>query len=243
MITLKNVSKSYGDQQIIQDFSLTVNAPVFGFLGQNGAGKTTIMKMLVGLTAPTSGTITIDGTASTELAHREHIGFMPENPYFYNRLTGLESLMFYHQLFKHSPRKTVAQYEEALQQLGIFDARNRMVATYSKGMKQRLGLAQALINDPKYIFLDEPLDGLDPLGRNSMKEIIKQLRDQGKKVFFNSHILFDVEELCDAIGIIHRGTLIYHGSVANFCHGEPLEHRFVSTIKALPQHTEITSTL
>lgn len=240
MIVLKDITKIYGNQAVVENFNLKVDAPVFGFLGQNGAGKTTVMKMLVGLTTPTSGSITINGIASTELAHRAHIGFMPENPYFYHRLTGLESLIFYHQLFRNAPRKTTAQYEEVLAELGIFEARHRYVSTYSKGMKQRLGLAQALINDPDYIFLDEPLDGLDPLGRNAMKEIIKKLRGRGKKIFFNSHILFDVEELCDAIGIIHRGKLIYSGPVSKFTHGEPLEHQFVKTIRALPEHAEIT---
>lgn len=233
MIVIKDVTKQYDEQTVVKDINLTVDVPVFGFLGQNGAGKTTIMKMIVGLATPTSGSITIGGAVASELATRARIGFMPENPYFYNRLTGLESLIFYHQLFRNAARKTTEQYEQILRHVGIFDARHRYVSTYSKGMKQRLGLAQALINDPEYIFLDEPLDGLDPLGRNDIKMIIKQLRDQGKKIFFNSHILFDVEELCDAIGIIHQGKLIYTGSVKNFCQGQPLEHRFVHTIQQL----------
>lgn len=231
MINIHHVTKRYGTQTVVKDFSLSVDVPVFGFLGQNGAGKTTLMKMIVGLTSPTSGSVTINGLPSASLAVRERIGFMPENPYFYQRLTGLESLMFYHQLFRHSPRKTTAEYEAVLAKLGIYDARHHLVQTYSKGMKQRLGLAQAMINDPEYIFLDEPLDGLDPLGRQEIKAIIKHLRDSGKKLFFNSHILFDVEELCDAIGIIHAGELIYTGSVANFCQSESLEQRFVNEIQ------------
>ena len=233
MIEITHLTKRYGGDTIVDDLSLSIpKGKVFGFLGQNGAGKTTTMKMIVGLTTPDGGSVTIGGKPYTDVGMREHIGYMPEAPYFYDRLTGLEFLKFCGHLFRAEAQPTTARYEEILKQVGIFDARNRAISTYSKGMKQRLGFAQTLVNDPDYIFLDEPLDGLDPVGRAEIKNIIKDLHRGGKTVFFNSHILWDTEELCDEIGIIHAGKLLYHGEVAKFCHGEPLEKKFVELVRS-----------
>jgi ABC-2 type transport system ATP-binding protein len=232
MIEIRNLRKSYGDRPVVDDLSLTVKTgSVFGFLGPNGAGKTTTMKMLVGLVRADSGTIKIDGHEPYEQACREHIGFMPEDPYFYDRLTGMEFLAFCGQLFKKSYRKTEKEYGEILKLVGIYDARSQRIATYSKGMKQRLGFAQALVNDPVHIFLDEPLDGLDPIGRREIKLMIQKLHAAGKTVFFNSHVLADVEEICHEIGIIHRGKLVYAGEVKQFCNGRTLEEQFVAAIE------------
>ncbi|HTY39838.1 MAG TPA: ABC transporter ATP-binding protein [Candidatus Paceibacterota bacterium] len=232
MIELSHITKAYKKRKVVDDFTLTVHAPIFGFLGQNGAGKTTIMKMMVGLTLSTAGTITIGGKPAGEAATKEMTGFMPESPYFYERLTGLEFLRFCGELFQKSRAKTDDDYGALLKKVGIYGAKDRYVSTYSKGMKQRLGFAQALVNDPEYIFLDEPLDGLDPVGRKEMKTIIRALKAEGRNVFFNSHILYDIEELCDEMGIVHSGKLLYAGPVKAFTQGKSLEERFVETVEA-----------
>ncbi|MDP3772021.1 MAG: ABC transporter ATP-binding protein [bacterium] len=232
MIEIRSITKRYFEDTAVDNLSLTVGkGSVFGFLGPNGAGKTTTMKMMVGLVHPDEGTILINGTTPRECVTREHIGFMPENPSFYERLTGLEFLMFCGRLFPKTRFSAEAHCRTLLELLGIIEAADRPIRGYSKGMKQRLGFAQALVNEPAYLLLDEPLDGLDPIGRREMKLIIKKLRGDGTTIFFNSHILADVEEICDAIGIIHRGTLVYAGAVAPFCQGRPLEERFVAVIQ------------
>ncbi len=232
MIEISHLSKSYYGQKIVDDVSFVIpRNSVFGFLGQNGAGKTTTIKMLVGITTADSGTITINNVSADDLDIKKRIGFMPEAPYFYDRLTGLEFLSFCGELFGLSD-KNREHYEEILQSVDLLEAGSRPIWTYSKGMKQRLGFAQALVNDPQYIFLDEPLDGLDPLGRRKIKEIIKTLKKRGKTIFFNSHILYDTEELCDLIGIIDEGKLLYAGPVLEFTKGKTLEESFVDLVEA-----------
>ena len=231
MIELSNITKIYGQKKVVNNLSLTIKkGAVFGFLGPNGAGKTTTIKMIVGLTRPDFGRVTIGGESPDHALTREIIGFMPEAPYFYDHLTGLEFLQFCSQLFS-PPSYTQEHYTQILKKIGIYEARNQMIRTYSKGMKQRLGFAQAIVNDPQYIFLDEPLDGLDPIGRRELKKIIKELKHLGKTIFFNSHILFDTEELCDEIGIIHNGMLLYAGAVKEFTNGKTLEEQFVATVE------------
>ncbi len=232
MVTISHVTKAYKKgEKVVDDFSLNVDVPVFGFLGQNGAGKTTIMKMIVGLLAPTSGKIEIDGEPAATEASKKKTGYMPETPYFYERMTGMEFIRFCDELDGSRGRERRGHYEELLRRVGIYDARNDEVRTYSKGMRQRLGFAQALVNNPKYLFLDEPFDGLDPLGRHEMKKVVLELKKEGKKIFLNTHILYDVEEVCDEVGIIHRGKLLYGGSVKKFCGGKPLEERFTETVE------------
>lgn len=249
MVEFSHLTKTYKKRNVVDDFSLTVDVPIFGFLGQNGAGKTTIMKMIVGLLAPTTGTIKIDGAPSASLEAKRKIGYMPETPYFYERMTGLEFLRFCDELSGHdsvSPHRigSVAHYESLLKKAGIFPARNAQIYTYSKGMRQRLGFAQALVNDPAYLFLDEPLDGLDPIGRREMKEAMLSLKHEGRHVFLNTHILADVEEVCDEVGIIHKGKLLYAGGVREFCAGKPLEERFMEIVEkhekqhAVPAHAQ-----
>lgn len=240
MIEVSGLVKTYGGQTVVNDLSFTIpQGTTFGFLGENGAGKTTTIKMLVGLAKPDSGTIRVGGISSLKRSMREHIGFMPEAPYFYDRLTGLEFLQFCDRLSSHAsaqaPQRPLSHYEEVLKSVGIYEARHKAIRAYSKGMKQRLGFAQAIVHDPDYIFLDEPLDGLDPIGRKEIKEIIKGLHAKGKTVFFNSHILYDTEQLCDQIGIIHAGTLLYCGPVAQFCQGKPLEEQYISLLESLPR--------
>ena len=231
MVDFSHLTKAYKKKVVVDDFTLSVDVPIFGFLGQNGAGKTTIMKMIVGLLTPTSGTITIDGALSSHPIFKKKLGYMPETPYFYERMTGMEFLRFCDELFEPVHGKT-AQYEEIFKKVGIYPARNAEIRTYSKGMRQRLGFAQSLVNDPEYLFLDEPLDGLDPIGRREMKEVMLVLKHEGRKIFLNTHILADVEEICDEVGIVHQGKLLYAGSVKAFCAGKPLEERFMEVVTA-----------
>lgn len=250
MLAISHLTKAYKKRNVVDDFSLTVDVPIFGFLGQNGAGKTTIMKMVVGLLAPTAGTIVLDGAPSAGAASKRRMGYMPETPYFYEHMTGLEFLRFCDELDGSAAggragdgrghggegRGRRAHYEAILRRVGIFEACNREIGTYSKGMRQRLGFAQALVNDPEYLFLDEPLDGLDPIGRREMKEVMRDLKREGRKIFLNTHILYDVEEVCEEVGVIHEGKLLYAGSVKEFCGGKPLEERFMEVVAAYEAH-------
>ena len=232
MIEIRNVSKTYGDQKVVNNLSLSIDKGiVFGFLGPNGAGKTTTIKMLTGINSPDEGKVEIDGYSPEISLVREKIGFKPEEPRFYDYLTGLEFMKFVGNLFEQSYQKTEDEYLEIMKSAGIYDARNKIVKNYSKGMRQRLGFAQATINDPEYIFLDEPLEGLDPIGRRELKDMIRKLKSRGKTIFFNSHILSDIEILCDKIGVIHQGELIYVGPVQGFCKGKNLEERFIEEIE------------
>lgn len=181
----------------------------FGLLGPNGAGKTTLLKILLGIIRPTSGQAQLLGEAVGDRAIRHRVGYLPENPYFYDHLTGQEMLTYAARLFG-LPRKEVRHRIPALLDLvGLppETIRKRPLRTYSKGMLQRLGLAQALINDPDVVFLDEPMSGLDPLGRYRVREVILWLKEQGKTIFFNSHILSDVEVICDRVALLDQGHL------------------------------------
>jgi ABC-2 type transport system ATP-binding protein len=235
MVEFSHLTKTYKKRVAVRDFTLSVDVPIFGFLGQNGAGKSTIMKMTVGLLTPTSGAIRIDGAAVTDPAFKKKIGYMPETPYFYEHMTGIEFLQFCDELFEPTAGKE-RNYEMLLKKVGIYGARDFAIKTYSKGMRQRLGFAQSLVNDPEYLFLDEPLDGLDPIGRREMKEVMLGLKAEGRKIFLNTHILYDVEEICEEVGIIHEGKLLYGGSVKEFCAGKPLEERFMEVIETHEAH-------
>src|SRR6185369_2454541 len=181
---------------------------IFGFLGPNGAGKTTTLKLLMRLIYPTSGGARILGRAIDDVETHSRIGYLPENPYFYDYLTGRELLDYTAALFG-MPRDVIAtRGQELLALVGLDSARaNRQLRKYSKGMLQRIGIAQALVNDPEVVFLDEPMSGLDPIGRREVRDLLLSLREQGKTVFFSSHILSDVEALCDRAAILSRGKL------------------------------------
>ncbi|MBM3261467.1 ABC transporter ATP-binding protein [Candidatus Kaiserbacteria bacterium] len=233
MIEIRDLKKTFGTHMAVDGISLSIKkGSVFGILGPNGAGKTTMMKVIVGLDRPTSGSVRIDGRDPAVRQTRESIGFMPESPSFYDHLTGLEFLTFCGSLF-HTQAMKHHEYLDLLKRVGIFEAKDAPICTYSKGMRQRLAFAQAIVNDPAYLFLDEPLDGLDPIGRRELKSIITALQKKGTTIVFNSHILFDTEELCDEIGILHHGSLLYSGPIEAFTKGQPLEERFVSVIQHL----------
>ena len=234
-ILISNLSKTYGTGKkkvhVVKNISLTVEkGTVFGFIGPNGAGKTSTIKMLVGLSRPTSGTITIKGGSPDDRSVKQKLGFMPESPLFYQYLTGEEFLDFIATLFKIENKQE--KIIKVLEEVNLLHAKDKRIRAYSKGMLQRLGLAQAIINDPEILFLDEPLDGLDPLGRAEVKKIILALKKQGKTIFINTHILGDVAEVCDRVGVIDHGEILAVDSPTNLSHGyRDLEDAFVHMIQ------------
>ena len=187
---------------------------VFGFLGPNGAGKTTTLKLLMQLIFPTSGRAEILGRPVGDLATRRRIGYLPENPYFYDYLTGEELLNYFAQLFGYGAADRRARVAALLDRVGIGKERRLQLRKYSKGMIQRVGIAQAILNDPEVVFLDEPMSGLDPLGRRDVRALILELRDQGRTVFFSSHILSDAEALCRRVAVVAAGRLAAVGRLS-----------------------------
>ncbi|HJO23026.1 MAG: ABC transporter ATP-binding protein [Myxococcota bacterium] len=195
---------------------------IFGFVGPNGAGKTTTLKVLMGLIGASAGRATILGCDVRDASVRRHVGFLPENPYFYDYLTGREILCFYARLSGVPRAHRDARVEELLGWVGLEQAAGARLRTYSKGMLQRIGIAQALVHDPQVVFLDEPMSGLDPIGRMEIRELILRLRSEGKTVFMNTHILPDVEMVCDRVAIIVNGRIRHEGAVDSFLgEGEP----------------------
>jgi len=180
---------------------------IFGFLGPNGAGKTTTLKLLMGLVFPTAGTARILGKNWTDPEVKAQIGFLPEQPYFYDYLTAHELLDYYGQLSGVPGKERPQRIEEVLTRVGLSDVKGLQLRKFSKGMLQRAGIAQAILHNPKLVFFDEPMSGLDPLGRREVRDLIEQLRGEGKTVFFSTHILSDAEALCDRVAIIHKGEL------------------------------------
>jgi ABC-2 type transport system ATP-binding protein len=188
---------------------------VFGFLGPNGAGKTTTLKLLMQLIFPTAGQVEILGRPVGDVRARQRIGYLPENPYFYDHLTAEELLVYFARLFGYSGPDARKRAVTLLDRVGIGPERRRQqLRKYSKGMVQRVGIAQALLNDPEVVFLDEPMSGLDPLGRRDVRALILELRDQGRTVFFSSHILADAEALCSRVAVVAGGRLAACGRLS-----------------------------
>ncbi len=211
-IDIADVHKTYrlkgGKVDALRGLSLSIGqGEVFGFLGPNGAGKTTTIKIMMGLIRPSAGQVRILGHDAGSALARKNVGYLPENPSFYDYLTAREYLVFIGKVFGMDHDHLRKRSEEVLKLLDLWDARNRSIRGYSKGMVQRLGLAQTLIHEPDVYVLDEPMSGLDPLGRALMKEVILGLKKKGKCVFFSTHITSDVEAVCDRVGIILGGTL------------------------------------
>jgi ABC-2 type transport system ATP-binding protein len=186
---------------------------VVGLLGPNGSGKTTTLKLLLGLLFPTEGQALIFGKDSTDVAKNERIGYLPEESYLYRFLNAEETLDFYGRLFDISPKVRQQRIDQLIAMVGLEQARKRQLKEYSKGMTRRIGLAQALINEPELILLDEPTSGLDPIGTREMKDLILRFRDQGKTIVMCSHLLADVQDVCDRIAILHQGELKELGRV------------------------------
>ena len=212
--------------EILRGVDLAV-APndVFGLLGPNGAGKTTTVKVALGLMRPSSGSVELGVPSLSQ------VGYMPENPYFYDYLSGTEFLAFCARLFGLDVETRRERVEALLGDVGLLAAADTHLRKYSKGMLQRIGIAQALINDPELVLLDEPMTGLDPVGRVEVKRIIERLHERGKTVLFNSHILSDVHELCSRIAIMREGRVVWQGSVAEAMDGAAtLEDFFMQVV-------------
>ena len=200
----------------LHSLNLEVNqGEVFGFLGPNGAGKTTTLKLLMQLIYPTSGRAEILGRPVGDIGVKRRIGYLPESPYFYDYLTAEELLLYFADLFGYDRAERHKRVARLLDEVGIADERRLQLRKFSKGMIQRVGIAQALINDPEVVFLDEPMSGLDPLGRRQVRGLILKLRDRGCTVFFSSHVLSDAEALCSRVAILAGGKLIASGRIAD----------------------------
>jgi ABC-2 type transport system ATP-binding protein len=217
----------------LDGLDLEVNAgEVFGFLGPNGAGKTTTMNVLLGFVPPKSGAAYLFGIDVRQPIARQRIGYLPEMTYYYKFLTAEELLRFYAKIFGLPRSEADKRIDQLLQLVELDSARKRSIKTYSKGMQQRVGLAQALINDPDLLILDEPTSGLDPLGRMKVREIIQRLKNEGKTVFFSSHELGEVETVCDRVAILHQGELKKIGRVSDLAqeYRGNLEQTFLKVI-------------
>ncbi|HEY7095604.1 MAG TPA: ABC transporter ATP-binding protein [Terriglobales bacterium] len=201
-------------KQALKPLHLSVEeGEIFGFLGPNGAGKTTTLKLLMGLVFPTSGTARILDREIHDPLVKAQIGFLPEQPYFYDYLTARELLDYYGQLSRVAARDRPRKIESVLAQVGLADAGNLQLRKFSKGMLQRVGIAQAILHDPRLVFFDEPMSGLDPMGRREVRDLMEELKQAGKTVFFSTHILSDAEALCDRVAIIHGGELRGVGAI------------------------------
>ena len=239
-VSIENLRVEYSSRDLGESTKVAVNSltlrvgqgEVFGFLGPNGAGKTSTMNVLLGFVPPTSGTARIFGVDVREPIARQRIGYLPEQTYYYKFLTAEELLRFYAGIFGIPRPETEARIDAVLKLVELDHARKRQIKTYSKGMQQRVGLAQALINNPDLLILDEPTSGLDPIGRMKVREIIQRLKGEGKTVFFSSHELGEVETVCDRVAILHQGELKTEGRVSDLLkeHSANLEQIFLKLI-------------
>jgi ABC-2 type transport system ATP-binding protein len=240
VVEIKDLRVEYPSRELGQRTKVAVNGlslkvaagEVFGFLGPNGAGKTTTMNVLLGFVNPTSGSASIFGVDVQQPIARQRIGYLPELTYYYKFLNAEELLRFYAKIFNIPEAEREIRIDEVLKLVELDHARTRLIKTYSKGMQQRAGLAQALINDPDLLILDEPTSGLDPLGRMKVREIIQRLKDRGKTVFFSSHELGEVETVCDRVAILCQGELKTEGTVAEITarHQMNLERVFLKIV-------------
>ena len=223
-IVVQGLTKTYkgalGDRvTAVDDLSLqVVQGEIFGFIGPNGAGKTTTIKVLLGLLFPTKGSIEVLGAPAGDNETKKHISYLPESPYFYEHMTGYEVLDFYCKLFRLNKVARKRKIGELLETVGLAKDGRRTLRQYSKGMLQRIGIAQSLINDPKLLIFDEPTSGLDPIAHKDIQDLILRLKAQGKTVFLSSHQLSDVEMVCDRVAIIDRGRLVKMGTMEELLH-------------------------
>ena len=219
-VQIENISKFFPIPlrrqrvQAVKNLSLVVEpGQVYGLLGPNGCGKSTTLKILLGLVTPNSGRALVFGKDSREYRSRRDVGFLPENPYFHKFLTAAELLSFHGKICGLSGKKLTARIDELIDLVGLRDARDRRVGGFSKGMLQRIGLAQALIQDPGLVVLDEPTAGVDPAGSHQIRDLILDLKKRGKTVLLTSHLLEQVQEICDRVGIMARGEMIREGAL------------------------------
>jgi ABC-2 type transport system ATP-binding protein len=250
-VTVQNLTRcfrvsSWSRQTLtaVNDLSLQVEAgEVYGLIGPNGSGKSTTMKVLLGLLRPTSGQCAIFGRDSTRVDSREDVGYLPENPYFYKHLTGRETLAFYGKLCGLRGPALKSRITELLELVDLTAAGDRRLAGYSKGMLQRIGLAQAIIHHPRLVVLDEPTAGVDPAGSRKIRDLIFELKNRGISVILSSHLLEQVQEVCDHIGILARGKMVRQGSLADLTKVEDqtevlLRHASPELLAAIKSLTE-----
>jgi ABC-2 type transport system ATP-binding protein len=222
-------------KQALYPLDLAVEeSEIFGFLGPNGAGKTTTLKILMGLVFPTGGSARILGKKLDDPGMKAQIGFLPEQPYFYDYLTARELLVYYGQLSGMESKRLHRNVGAVLDRVGLRDAADLQLRKFSKGMLQRAGIAQAILHDPKVVFLDEPMSGLDPMGRREVRNLIEELKSEGKTVFFSTHILSDAEALCDRVAIIHLGQLRGVGAVEELTAGASAQVEVIWSGTAIP---------
>jgi ABC-2 type transport system ATP-binding protein len=239
VIETENLTKYYGDKIGCRDISISVGeGEIFGFLGPNGAGKSTFIKMLVGLLFPTCGRALVLGKPVGDVEARKKIGYLPENFKYQDWMTGKDLLSFHASLYKLDKKNAAAKMEEVLEIVKLKGHERYRVGTYSKGMQQRIGLACALLPDPDLLFLDEPTSALDPVGRKEVREIMNSLRSGGKTVLLNSHLLSEVEAVCDTAAIIKKGSIIKYGKM-----DEILESKLFLEIHAEDLTSEILNKL
>ena len=246
ILAFDNVSKRYqsGDfwhplkAQALSHVSFDLKpGEVFGLVGLNGAGKSTLMKTAVGLLRPDEGSVTLFGSSPRDREARRRLGYLPELPWFPGYLSSTEVLEYYGRLHGMRGKALKDRVVQVLALVGLSSAADDAIRRYSKGMQQRVGLAQTLLHDPELLFLDEPMSGLDPLGMKEMRDIILAQRQAGKSVFFNSHVLLEVERICDRVGIMHRGRLLCALPVADIVRGhQGLEAAVLAAIQEADQH-------
>jgi len=254
-IEIQGLTKTYKvgfwrkrDKVALRPLNLSVESgEIFGFLGPNGAGKTTTLKLLMGLILPTAGSAKILDKEWTDPAVKSQIGFLPEQPYFYDYLTARELLEYYGKLSGVTGKDLSPRVEKVLSRVGLPDVGGVQLRKFSKGMLQRVGIAQAILHEPKVVFFDEPMSGLDPMGRREVRDLMEQLKAEGKTVFFSTHILSDAEALCDRVAVIHLGELRAVGAVADLTSGVQGKVEIVwegttvpSSIKALGAECHVT---
>ena len=255
-IAVQGLTKVYkgalGDRvEAVKDLDLRVDTgEILGFIGPNGAGKTTTIKILLGLLFPTSGSAQVLGKPAGDIEAKRRISYLPESPYFYEHMSGCELLDFYCRLFRMDAGARKQKIADLLDRVGLADDGRRSLRQYSKGMLQRIGIAQALINDPDLLFFDEPTSGLDPIAHKDIQDLILSLREQGKTVFLSSHQLSDVERVCDRVAIINRGKLVRVGTLDELLHAgrtvvtvSRAPDDFVKTVEPLAERVSVDGEL
>ena len=239
-ISLSGVSKRYGDTLAVDDVSLSVaHGEVFGFLGPNGAGKSTIVKMVLGLTYPTAGEIEVLGQPVGSLAARAQVGYLPETFRFHDWLTASELLHFHARLARVASDVRAERVRDLLELVGLKDREGDRLSTFSKGMMQRAGLAQAMVGEPRLVILDEPTSALDPIGRRDVRDRIRELGEQGVTVFLNSHLLSEVEQVCDRVAIIDHGSIVAEGNLDELLSAQEIEIRAGDGAEAALDQSEV----